>query len=73
MSSINLLYIFPLSMGSVYGIILAGWASNSKYALLGSFRSVAQMLSYDISLMFSLIPILILTGNRFNPKQKWLI
>ena len=63
MSSINLLYLFPLSIGGVYGIILAGWASNSKYSIIGSFRSVAQMLSYDIPLMLALIPIIILAGS----------
>ena len=62
-SSINLFYLFPLSMGSVYGIILSGWASSSKYSILGSFRSVAQMLSYDISLMLAIIPIIILAGS----------
>jgi NADH-quinone oxidoreductase subunit H len=50
-------------MGSVYGIILAGWASNSKYAILGSFRSVSQILSYDISMLLCIIPIILLSGS----------
>ena len=62
-STINILYLFPISMGSVYGIILAGWASNSKYAILGSFRSVSQILSYDISMLLCTIPIILLSGS----------
>ena len=47
----------------VYGIVLAGWASNNKYALLGGLRSSAQMISYEISMGMSTIPVLLLAGN----------
>jgi formate hydrogenlyase subunit 4 len=47
----------------VYGIVLAGWASNNKYALLGGLRSTAQMISYEIAMGMSLIPVLLLAGN----------
>ena len=47
----------------MYGIVLAGWSSNNKYALLGGLRSSAQMISYEISLGMSLIPVLLLSGN----------
>jgi NADH-quinone oxidoreductase subunit H len=58
-------YLFILAIGSlgVYGIVLAGWASNNKYALLGGLRSSAQMISYEISMGMATIPILILAGN----------
>ena len=58
-------YLFILAIGSlgVYGIVLAGWASNNKYALLGGLRSSAQMISYEISMGMSTIPVLILAGN----------
>lgn len=58
-------FLFTLGIGSlgVYGIVLAGWGSNNKYALLGGLRSSAQMISYEISMGMSLIPILLLAGN----------
>jgi len=58
-------FLFILAIGSlgVYGIVLAGWASNNKYALLGGLRSSAQMISYEISLGMSTIPVLLLAGN----------
>jgi NADH-quinone oxidoreductase subunit H len=58
-------YIFILAIASlgVYGIVLAGWSSNNKYALLGGLRASAQMISYEISMGMSTIPILILAGN----------
>ncbi len=58
-------YLFMLAISSlgVYGMVLAGWSSNNKYALLGSLRSSAQMISYEIALGMSTIPILILAGN----------
>ncbi len=58
-------YLFILSIASlgVYGIVLAGWSSNNKYALLGGLRSSAQMISYEISMGMSTIPVLILAGN----------
>jgi len=58
-------YLFTLAVSSlgVYGIVLAGWSSNNKYALLGGLRSSAQMISYEIALGMSTIPILLLAGN----------
>jgi NADH-quinone oxidoreductase subunit H len=60
---IGFLFVLALSSLGVYGIVLAGWSSNNKYALLGGLRSSAQMVSYEISMGMSLIPLLILTGN----------
>ena len=47
----------------VYGIALAGWSSNSKYALLGGLRASAQMISYEVAMGLSLIPVLLMSGN----------
>lgn len=59
----NILFIFAISSLNVYGIIIAGWASNSRYAFLGAIRSAAQMISYEISLSFIILPILVLTKS----------
>jgi NADH-quinone oxidoreductase subunit H len=59
---IGVLYIFALSSLSVYGITLAGWSSNSKYALLGGLRASAQMISYELSVGLSIIGVLMLAG-----------
>jgi NADH-quinone oxidoreductase subunit H len=58
-------FLFILAIGSlgVYGIVLAGWSSNNKYSLLGGLRSSAQMISYEIAMGMSTIPVLILAGN----------
>ena len=58
-------YLYVLAIGSlgVYGIVLAGWASNNKYALLGGLRSSAQMISYEIAMGMSTIPVVMLAGN----------
>jgi NADH-quinone oxidoreductase subunit H len=58
-------YLFMLAVSSlgVYGMVLAGWSSNNKYSLLGSLRSSAQMISYEIALGMSTIPVLLLAGN----------
>ena len=58
-------YLYVLAIGSlgVYGIVLAGWASNNKYALLGGLRSSAQMISYEIAMGMSTIPVVLLAGN----------
>ena len=58
-------FLFVLAIGSlgVYGIALAGWSSNSKYSLLGGLRSSAQMVSYEVAMGMSLIPVLLLSGN----------
>ena len=60
---VGFLFILAISSLGVYGIVLAGWASNNKYALLGGLRSSAQMISYEISLGMSTIPVLLLAGN----------
>ncbi len=60
---IGYLYILALSSLGVYGVVLAGWSSNNKYALLGGLRSSAQMISYEIAFGMSTIPVLLLAGN----------
>lgn len=61
--NIGLLFIFAFSSFGVYGIIIAGWASNSKYAFLGSLRSAAQLISYEISMLLVIMPILLVVGS----------
>ena len=60
---IGFLFVLAISSMGVYGIALAGWASNSKYALLGGLRACAQMVSYEVAAGLSLIPVLLLSGN----------
>jgi NADH-quinone oxidoreductase subunit H len=60
---IGLLYIFALSSLSVYGVALGGWASNSKYSLLGSIRSMAQMISYELTFVLSIVPIVMMARS----------
>jgi NADH-quinone oxidoreductase subunit H len=60
---VGFLFILALTSLGVYGIVLAGWSSNNKYALLGGLRSSAQMISYEISMGMSTIPVLLLAGN----------
>jgi NADH-quinone oxidoreductase subunit H len=61
--NLGFIYLFALSSLGVYGIILAGWASNSRYAFLGALRSAAQMISYEVSMGFTLMTVLILVGS----------
>ena len=61
--NLGLLYIFAISSLGVYGIITAGWSSNSKYAFLGSLRSAAQMVSYEVSIGLILITVLLCVGS----------
>jgi len=60
---LGILFLFAVSSLSVYGILLAGWSSNSKYAFLGSLRSAAQMISYEISLSLLLVCIILAAGS----------
>ena len=61
--NVGVLYLFAISSLGVYGIIMGGWASNSKYPFLGSLRSAAQMVSYEVSLGFVIICVLLLVGS----------
>ena len=63
--NIGILYLFAVSSLSVYGIILSGWSSNSKYAFLGAIRSAAQMISYEVSIGFIVVTVVICAGS-FN-------
>ena len=61
--NVGILFIFAVAGLEVYGVIMGGWASNSKYPFLGSLRSAAQMISYEVSIGFIIIGILISTGS----------
>ena len=61
--NVGILYLFAISSLGVYGILMAGWASNSKYAFLGSLRSAAQMVSYEVAMGFVIITVLLLVGS----------
>jgi NADH-quinone oxidoreductase subunit H len=61
--NVGVLYLFAISSLGVYGIIMAGWASNSKYAFLGGLRSAAQMVSYEVSIGFVIITVLLCVGS----------
>ena len=78
--NIGILYVFAISSLGVYGIVLAGWASNSKYPFLGCVRSSSQMLSYELSLGLAVIPVFLLVGGlrltdvvRYQIEHGWLI
>ncbi|MDD2902122.1 MAG: NADH-quinone oxidoreductase subunit NuoH [Syntrophales bacterium] len=61
--NVGLLYVFAFSSLGVYGVALGGWASNSKYSLMGGIRGVAQMISYELSLGLSLVPVVMLARS----------
>jgi NADH-quinone oxidoreductase subunit H len=61
--NVGLLYVFALSSLGVYGVALGGWSSNSKFALLGGIRGAAQMISYELALGLSLVPVVMLSGS----------
>jgi NADH-quinone oxidoreductase subunit H len=61
--NVGILYLFAISSLGVYGIIMSGWASNSRYAFLGGLRSAAQMVSYEVSIGFVLISVLLTVGS----------
>lgn len=74
--NIGLLFAFALSSLSVYGIAVGGWASNSKYSLLGGIRGAAQMISYELALGLSIVPVVMLAGSFslvdiVNAQAKW--
>jgi NADH-quinone oxidoreductase subunit H len=78
-TNLGILYLFAVSSFNIYGIVLAGWASNSKYAYLGGLRSAAQMISYEISIGFIILTVCVCTGSLNLSKivlaqqQIWLI
>jgi NADH-quinone oxidoreductase subunit H len=61
--NVGILYLFAISSLGVYGVIMAGWASNSKYAFLGALRSAAQMVSYEVSMGLVIINVLVCVGS----------
>ena len=78
--NIGILYVFAIASLGVYGIVIGGWASNSKYPFLGGIRSSAQMLSYELSLGLAVIPIFLVVGNlrltsvvRYQIEHGWFI
>src|SRR5437773_1645857 len=78
--NVGILYVFAIASLGVYGIVLAGWASNSKYQFLGGVRSSSQMISYELSLGLAVIPIFLLVGNlrltsvvRYQIEHGWMI
>ncbi len=78
--NVGILYIFAIASIGVYGIVLAGWSSNSKYSFLGSIRSSSQMISYELALGLSAVPVLMVFGKLnlsdivdFQAHNGWLL
>jgi NADH-quinone oxidoreductase subunit H len=78
--NVGILYIFAISSVSVYGIVLAGWSSNSKYPFLGGIRSTSQMISYELGLGLSALPVLLIASTTsltqitsYQINQGWLL
>ena len=65
---VGFLYVLAIASLGVYGMVMAGWASNSKYSFLGGLRGSAQMISYEVALAMSLVPVLMLVGNVAMPE-----
>jgi len=61
--NVGILYLFAISSLGVYGVVMAGWSSNSKYAFLGAMRSAAQMISYEVSMGFVIVTVLLVVGS----------
>ena len=78
--NIGVLYIIAITSFTVIAILSAGWSSNNKFALLGGFRSAAQIVSYEVPLVLSLVPVIMMTGTlslavswNINPKSHWFV
>src|SRR5437879_5711645 len=78
--NVGILYVFAIASLGVYGIVIGGWASNSKYPFLGGVRSSSQMISYELSLGLAVIPVFLLVGNlrltsvvRYQIEHGWMI
>ncbi len=78
--NVGLLFMFAISSVSVYGIVLAGWSSNSKYPFLGGIRSTSQMISYELCMGLSAVPVLLVCGStglrsitEYQVSQGWLL
>lgn len=67
--NIGVLYVLALGSIAVYGVTLAGWSSNSKYALLGGLRASAQMISYELSMGLSVVSVIVITNLRMTPEE----
>jgi len=66
--NVGLLFMFAISSVSVYGIVIAGWSSNSKYPFLGGIRSSSQMISYELGMGLSAVPVLLIAGSTSLPR-----